>query len=115
MAGTVPASAATLPPTFCCKSSSSALRFRQAKDRVSTLRGPIACDYGVDAIDAAHNNQWCGTNIYFSRRNGSVCGWRMLISRRHKARSLRATEKGYTREGARVWTFDDPRVGDEQA
>src|SRR3546814_11378582 len=63
MAGTVPASAATLPPTFCCKSSSSALRFRQAKDRVSTLRGPIACDYGVDAIDAAHNNQWCGTNI----------------------------------------------------
>jgi hypothetical protein len=44
------------------------------ENTTAKLDGLMTCGYGIDAIDAARENQMCGTNIYFSRRNGALVG-----------------------------------------
>jgi hypothetical protein len=44
------------------------------KNTTTKLDGPMTCGYGIDAIDAARENQGRGTNIRFSRRKGALEG-----------------------------------------
>jgi hypothetical protein len=50
------------------------IALRTSKNTTAKLDGPMTFGYGIDAMDAARENQGRGTNIRFSRLKGALEG-----------------------------------------
>src|SRR6267154_3695913 len=63
-----------LPNCFADEQKYFRIALRTSKNTTAKLDGPMTFGYGIDAMDAARENQGRGTNIRCSRRKGALEG-----------------------------------------